>query len=186
MSQIAYKILDPVWYAMKASYGKALKAKDSLDLMHIENYVPMRYEKKRINGRNEMVPIAAVSNLIFVKCDLLRLNEAKDAINFLHNILIKSDCGNTLEPIIVPELDMIRFMRVVADAQERVKYVDMELNRQIINAGRRVRIIDGQYKGYEGVLCRPKGSRARKVLIDVCGLAPVELPIIDIELLQDI
>ncbi|MFI3305492.1 MAG: UpxY family transcription antiterminator [Rikenellaceae bacterium] len=186
MSQVIYKTTDPVWYAMKASYGKALKAKVSLDSMQIENYVPMRYEKRRVNGHNEIVPIAAIPNLIFIKCDILRLGEAKDEIGFLHNILIKSDEGNTLEPIIVPELDMARFIRVVTDAQERVKYVDMELNRQIVNAGTKVRIIDGMYKGYEGVLCRPKGSRARKVLIDVCGLAPVELPVIEIELLQEI
>ncbi len=186
MSQVVYKITDTVWYAMKASYGKALKAKLALDYMNIESYIPMRYEKRRVNGRNKIVPIVAIPNLIFAKCDILRLNEAKAKINFLHNMLIKSDDGNTLEPIIIPELDMVRFMRVVADVQERVKYVDLELNRQIINAGTRVRVIDGQYKGYEGVLCRPKGSRARKVLIDVCGLAPVELPIIDIELLQEI
>lgn len=186
MIQVVYKITDTVWYAMKASYSKALKAKESLDPMNIENFVPMRYEKKRVNGRNEIVPIAAIPNLIFIKCDILRLNEAKDKIDFLHNILIKSDNDNTLEPIIVPELDMVRFMRVVADAQERIKYVDIEKNRQIINSGTRVRIIDGNYKGYEGVLCRPKGSRARRVLIDVCGLAPVELPVIDIELLEEI
>ncbi len=171
---------------MKASYGKAIKAKEKLDPMQIENYVPMRYEKERVNGRSKLVAKAAIPNLIFIKADILQLNEAKDEIDFLHNMLTKSVAGNSLEPIIVPEVDMIRFMTVVADAQEKVKFVDVDLNSKIISEGTKVRIIDGKYKGYEGILCRPKGSRAKKVLIDVCGLAPVEMPVIDVELLEKI
>ena len=171
---------------MKASYGKAIKAKEKLDPMQIENYVPMRYEKVRVDGRSKLVAKAAIPNLIFVKADILQLNEAKDEIDFLHNMLTKSVDGNSLEPIIVSEVDMVRFMTVVADAQEKVKFVDIDLNSKIISKGTKVRIIDGKYKDFEGTLCRPKGSRAKKVLIDVCGLASVEMPVINIELLEKI
>lgn len=186
MYQIDYKNIDPEWYAMKASYGKAIKAKEKLNLMQIENYVPMLYKKERVDGRMKMVQKAAISNLIFIKADLFHLNKVKNEIDFLHNMLIKSVDGNSLEPIIIPEVEMIRFMTVVSDAQEKVKFVDVELNRQIIGAGTKVRVVAGRYEGYEGILCRPKGSRAKKVLIDVCGLAPVEMPVIDIELLEKI
>lgn len=186
MLQIEYKTSENVWYAMKASYGRAIKAKMLLDLLQIESYVPMRYERKKIKGRSKMIPVPAIPNLIFVKADLSQLDKVKTEVDFLHNILIKNTDGNALEPIIVPELDMVRFMRIVSDAQEKVRYVDTELNSQIISAGTRVRVIGGQYEGYEGILCRPKGSRAKKVLIDVCGLAPVEMPVIDIELLTQI
>lgn len=186
MFQIEYKIIDSVWYAMKASYGKALKAKALLDLMHIENYIPMRYEKKKIAGRNKIISIPVISNLIFIKCDLSQLNEIKRDIIFLHNMLNKGDEGNVLEPIIIPDMAMRRFMTVVSDAGENVKYVDAEINRQIISSGTRVRIKGGKYEGYEGVLCRPKGSRAKKVLIDLCGIAPVEIQAVDIELLKEI
>lgn len=186
MFQIHYKNTDPAWYAMKASYGRAIKAKERLDSMQIENYVPMRYDKKRVNNRTKTVPVAAIPSLIFVKADLFHLNKAKEQIDFLHNMLIKSADGNSLEPIIVPELEMTRFMTIVADAQEKVKFVDLDLNSQIISAGTRVRVTGGKYEGYEGILCRPKGSRAKKVLIDLCGLAPVEMPVVDIELLEEI
>lgn len=184
---VVYDTLDTVWYAMKATYGKAKEAKRELDNMMIENFITIRYEKAKVNGRNQMVPKVAIPNLIFVRTDRNRLEEAKSRIDYLHNILTKSnDRADVLVPIIVPDLEMQRFMAVIADAQEKVKFVDVDLNRQIISAGTRVRVIDGKYEGYEGVLCRPKGSRSRKVLIDICGLAPVEMPIIDIELLEDI
>lgn len=186
MIQIEYKTTDFVWYAMKASYGKAIKAKESLDPMQIENFVPMRYERKKERGRYKYIPIAAIPNLIFIWADKAQLERAKAEMNFLHNMLVKNVEKNILEPIIVPDIEMARFMKVVADVQERIKYVDTAANEQIISKGRRVKIIDGEYKGYEGVLCRPKGSRAKKVLIDVCGLAPIELPVIDVELLEDI
>ncbi|MFR9543251.1 MAG: UpxY family transcription antiterminator [Rikenellaceae bacterium] len=179
--------LDTVWYAMKASYGKAKEAKGELDEMMIESFITIHYKKEKVNGRNQMVPKVAIPNLIFVRTDRNHLEAAKSKIDYLHNMLTKSDDRNdVLMPIIVPDDDMQRFMTVIADAQEKVKFVDVDLNRQIISAGTRVRVIDGKYEGYEGILCRPKGSRSRKVLIDICGLAPVEMPIIDIELLEEI
>lgn len=186
MFQVEYKSLGLVWYAMKASYGKALKAKETLDDMQVECYVPMRYEKRKINGRNKIIPVAAIPNLIFIKTDLNYLNDVKMKMDYLHNMLIKSVDGNLLEPIIIPELDMSHFMTVVRDVKENVKFVDVEINKMIIDEGARVRITEGRYKGFEGILCRPKGSRARKVLIDLCGLAPVEMPAVQIELLQKI
>lgn len=179
--------LDVVWYAMKASYGKAKEAKGRLDEMKIENFITIHYQKVKVNGRLQMIPKVAIPNLIFVKTDRSRLEEVKCKIEYLHNILTKSDIRpDVLVPIIVPDLDMQRFMTVIADAQEKVKFVNVDLNRQIISAGTKVRVIDGKYEGYEGVLCRPKGSRSKKVLIDICGLVPVEMPAIDIELLENI
>ncbi len=185
MIQIEYNTTGSVWYAMKASYGKALKAKELLDSMAIESYLPMCYKSERVNGRNKIVAVPAVPNLIFVKGSLADIITAKLKINYLHNMLSKRERGdNILEPIIVPEIEMVRFMRVVDDAKERIKFVDPEINRMEISKGAKVRVISGDFEGYEGVLCRPKGSRAKKVLISVCGLAPVEMPIIDIKLLE--
>ncbi|MFI3292472.1 MAG: UpxY family transcription antiterminator [Rikenellaceae bacterium] len=184
---IVNNITGRAWYAMKASYGRALKAKDILDSMAIENYVPMGYKKERVGGRNRITPVAVIPNLIFINADVSQLKEVRVRINFIHHMLIKSEGKeNVLEPIVVPDIEMSRFMKVIVDAQESVKFVDLTINSQIISKGTKVRVIDGEYIGYEGVLCRPKGSRAKKVLIDVCGLAPVELPVIDIELLEEI
>ncbi|MFI3263703.1 MAG: UpxY family transcription antiterminator [Rikenellaceae bacterium] len=187
MIQIEYNIKGAVWYAMKASYGKALKAKEDLDSLLIENYLPMRYEKEKENGRCKLVAVPAIKNLIFIKADMERLNESKREIDCLHNMLIKKDDnGELLVPIVVSECDMIRFMTVVEDMQEKVRYVEIAKNRQILAKGTPVRITDGKYKGYEGVLMRPKGSRAKKVVIDINGLTYVEMPFIDVELIEKI
>lgn len=176
-----------MWYAMKASYGKALKAKENLKLLSIESFVPVYYKKVKIKGRNKIVPTAAIPNLIFVLADQIELEKAKGKIDYLHNMLVKSEGrADVLEPIIVDDRAMREFMQVVADAHEKVRYVDTALNKQIISEGTKVRVISGQYEGYQGVLCRPKGSRSKKVLIDLAGFAMVEMPIVDIELLEPI
>lgn len=186
MAEIAYKTIGSVWYAMKASYGKALFAKKALELLNIENYVPIRYEKQKVKGRNVMVAFPAVANLIFVKTDIPNLELAKSKIDFLHNMLTKSEDGNSLVPIIVPEIDMVHFMALAAKVKEKAKFVDPVLNKLEISKGAKVRVTDGEFEGYEGVLCRPKGTREKRVLISIYGLPPLSLPVIDIELIEEI
>lgn len=186
MIQVEYRIAHEVWYAMKASYGKAIKAKEQLDVMHVESYVPMCYKEKLVKGRNKVVLAPAVPNLIFIKTDKSLLDKVKYNMQFLHNMLAKSNIDNVLEPIVVPDSDMERFIKVTSDANHKLRYIDMELNRAQLSKGTKVRVIGGDYKGYEGVLFRPKGSRSKRVIITICDLVNVELPVIDIELIQEI
>ena len=204
---IQYKTTHKVWYAMKTSYGRVLKAKEQLEKLKTECFVPMKYKKTKVNNRIKLQPTPAISNLIFIRADLQELEEAKKKIGFLHNMLIKSvkesvaqsntnTNGNskpqkgpstqtksiTLEPIIIEEHLMTQFMQVLSDAKESIKFIDPFTTP--LSKGTKVRITDGKYKGYEGVLIRPKGSRAKKIVIDINGIAYVEMPAVDVELVD--
>lgn len=208
---IQYKTTHKVWYAMKTSYGRVLKAKEQLEKLKTECFVPMKYQKTKVNGRIKLEPTPAISNLIFIKADITELKEAKEKISFIHNMLTKSiseedsksntinnSNGNTkaqkgairqinsitLEPIIIEEHLMTQFKQVLADAKESIKFIDPSTTP--LNKGTKVRVTDGKYKGYEGVLIRPKGSRSKKIVIDINGIAYVELPAVDVELVEEV
>lgn len=181
--RVEYNITESVWYAMKASYGRATKAKVVLDSMNIENYMPLRYEKVKVRGRNKIISSAAIANLIFIRSALTQLEEAKHRINYLHNMLTRSvEQSSVLVPIVISDRDMDHFMQVAAFAKEKINYIDTELNP--LSKGCKVRVSSGEFKGYEGILIRPKGSRSRKVVLDVNGVLSVEIPSVDIELLE--
>lgn len=184
MIQVEYKITIPVWYAMKASYGKSVKAKEVLDSMSIDNYIPMCHKEVIINRRKRIVEVPVISGLIFIKADLQQLESAKRNIQFLHNMLTKNpESSEILNPIIVPEREMNQFMNIVK-SQSSVKYVDTEVNPLV--KGSRVRIIAGEFEGYEGVLMKIKGARSRKVIVNISGIVAIELDAIDAEMIEEI
>ena len=53
--------LEKVWYAMRATYGRNMAAKDIADGMEIINFIPMHYVVKRGGGESSesLCPLSA-------------------------------------------------------------------------------------------------------------------------------
>lgn len=156
-----------VWYAMKTVYKKELHAKEYLDSICIENYIPMQQKVENKYGRKKVTLTPVVHNLIFVKTDLTRLNNIKDSIRYLHNILTTED--DISIPIIVPTQQMDQFIDAMSCHQDEVTYID--LTDTYIEKGTPIRVTDGKFKGYEGELAKVKGKRNRLVYVVLKGVA---------------
>lgn len=147
-----------------------MKARDLLERDGFECYVPTRQERIERNGRIEQHTVAVVHNLIFVRAT----REALDPWKRLHDedaALRYTIDKSTGRPMIVDDKSMTDFMRVIAQADDSLLFLD---NPDIIlTKGQKVEIILGPLKGIQGYILRIR--RDRRVVVSLHGLVSVAL-----------
>ncbi|MFI3269179.1 MAG: UpxY family transcription antiterminator [Rikenellaceae bacterium] len=155
-----------VWYAMRTTYQREMRAKALLDAAGVENFVPMRRCVTVVRGKKIVTLKPALHNLIFVKSDSATMREIKSRVTFMQSRLTEFE--GTLFPIVVPTEQMEQFIYAVECAMDEITIVD--LVSMEIEKGVSARIIDGKFKGFVGVLSKIKGTRDRRVTINVEGV----------------
>ena len=159
----------PAWYAMSAPYSRELKAKAALDELHIECYVPMRYELVQKGRLKKRMLVPAIHNLIFVHALRSRINEVKRKIDYLQYRTTVKEGRNV--PIEVPQKQMDDFRKVCESHNEKVKVL---LPGSVSLAkGTRVRVTGEEFEGVEGVFVKVAGNRGRSVVVEIPGVATV-------------
>ena len=157
------------WFAMRATYGRALKARLLLAEKHIQTFVPMRYTSCRSGLRQVRKLVPVMPNIIFAYVSPDVIKEVKRRVDYLQYIVNK----RTGEKIIVPAKDMERFIAVCGSHDEHLLWLQEEdIN---IEKGTAVRITGGPFKGQEGVLMKVRGARDKRVVIVVKGVVAVAL-----------
>lgn len=158
------------WFVMRSSYSREMKAKDLLDKDGFECYVPTRQERIERNGKIEQRTVAVVHNLLFVHST----REALDPWKRIHEeeaALRYTIDKSTGKPMIVDNKSMQDFMRVIAQADDSLLFLD---NPDIIlTKGQKVEIILGPLKGVQGYILRIR--RDRRVVVSLHGIVSVAL-----------
>lgn len=158
------------WFAMRSSYSRELKAKELLEKDHFTCYVPLKRERKEKNGNIMEIQVPVVHNLIFVQSS----RSALDPWKHLHEedaALRYTIDKSTGLPMIVDDKSMQDFIRVTAESDESLLYLD---NPDIIlTKGQRVEIVLGPFKGVQGHILRIR--RDRRVVVTIAGLVSVAL-----------
>ena len=160
-----------VWFAMSAPYRRELKAKERLEGMGIESFVPMTkaiVERRGIK-RRETVP--AIHNLIFVHTTKNIIKQAKQGIEYLQ--YRTKPCNGKNTPITVPDREMEQFITITNARMEEITY--LQPDEIDIKKGTRVRIHGGTFNGTEGIFVKIKGKRNRRVVVLIEGLAAVAI-----------
>lgn len=160
-----------VWFAMSAPYRRELKAKERLEGMGIESFVPMTkaiVERRGIK-RRETVP--AIHNLIFVHTTKNIIKQAKQGIEYLQ--YRTKPCNGKNTPITVPDREMEQFITITNARMEEITY--LQPDEIDIKKGTKVRIHGGTFNGTEGIFVKIKGKRNRRVVVLIEGLAAVAI-----------
>ena len=160
-----------VWFAMSAPYRRELKAKERLEGMGIECFVPMTKSivERRGTKRRETVP--AIHNLIFVHTTKNIIKQAKQGIEYLQ--YRTKPCNGKNTPIIVPDREMEQFITITNARMEEITY--LQPDEIDIKKGTKVRIHGGTFNGTEGIFVKIKGKRNRRVVVLIEGLAAVAI-----------
>ncbi len=159
------------WYAMSATFRRELKIKQILEEQNIECFVPMRILESKSGRRTEQKIAPAIDNLIFVYTDKPTLTQIKVKHQYLQYKTHYVDSKRI--PIIVPNEQMERFIAFVNDNYQKVKYID---DKDVdFSTGERVRIVNGDFTGKEGILVKVKGKRSKKVVVAIEGVIAVML-----------
>lgn len=166
-SGIQYEEIE--WFAMRVTYHRELEAKRLLDERGVENFIPMKYEKSARTGRKRLVPV--IHNIIFVRTTASRIQELKKPTCVpLLQYMMDQRLG---KKITVPEKQMRQFIAVTGTYDETLRFFGpSEIN---FTKAQKVRITGGMFEGCEGVFVKVKGSRAKKVVIEIQGIVAVAL-----------
>ena len=158
------------WFAMSATFGRELKAKEYLEGEKVQCFVPMRWSivaDRQQKKTRQLIP--AIKNLIFAHTTKERIQELKRGINYLQYLTSNAD-GRRV-PIIVPDGQMQQFIAVCESHDDRLVYLSPdEIN---LSEGTRVRIIGGGLDGVEGTFVKVKNKRKKRVVVEVRGGAAV-------------
>ena len=163
-----------MWFAIRVTYGRELKFCQALDEAGFETFVPMKRKKVEKNGKVYYVTVPAVSNLCFVNTEKPRLDEYMARLGEscpAHYIWDKA----ASKPIVVPDKAMNDFIQISRIMSDDVLYLQDVTAK--LQAGQKVRVIDGPFKGVEGTVLRVK--RSRRVVVDFPGLLAVATNYID-------
>ena len=104
-------------------------------------------------------------HLLFVHCDRSLLDPLVELVPTLQYRYIR---GAYCAPMTVGEAEMDRFMRAVRSTDSPRYYQPGELTPA--QYGRMVRIVGGPLDGYEGRLLSVRGSRVKRLLVDIPNL----------------
>lgn len=161
-------IQSPVWYAMSAPYRNELRAKQLLDSKGVENFLPLCTKiLTDKNGKKIRKTLPIVSNLLFAYATHDTLQQIKQRASFLQYRTRKVDGRNV--PIIVPDDQMRQFIAVCQTQSEKLIFLQPdEINLAL---GTPVRVIGGPFDGVVGTFIKVKGARARRVVVEIDGIA---------------
>ena len=171
------------WYPMRVTYHRELKIKEQLDLMGIENFVPMHYDLTDSSEGPRKTLVPAIHNLIFVHAsqeDLTHLKMHWKEFDPMRYITKTSSDGHK-NLLYVPDRQMEDFIRIASAQDDHIIFLD---TRDSTNMGRRVRITAGRFKGVEAVIKRIKKNKYFLILID--GVAAVAITYVPSDCLEPV
>lgn len=152
------------WFVLgTTTVNREIKIYDAMKLQHIECFVPLKYQVKRVRNRQQETLVPAIAGLIFARGTEEELKDymlsSKDRLFFRH-----SAYSNHQDRLIVSDRDMRQFMDFVAAHQQVVNYFSPE--EIAWREGELVRVAIGT-KEYEGKIVRIKGKRKKVFALEI-------------------
>ena len=162
----------PQWFVMRFLYGFREKTADNLDKAGIKTFTPKKWVVSTKNGRRLKKYVPVIPDLFFVYTVKSKLDPFVEADAYFQ-YRYKTG-GKYKEPLIVPEDQMNRFLAAVASEANPLYFTPDELTA---GNGTRVRLIGGQLDGYEGILKKVKGARAKRLIVEIPGTIAVAIEV---------
>lgn len=160
------------WYALRDLKRPNAKqpAYKLLEKVHkMEVFTPKKEKIVTQKGKRVKMEVPFIPDLLFVHDTLDNINpivEKTETLQYRYRT-----GGEHYEPIIVPDKDMERFIFAVSQSESSQYYLPEEITPQMY--GRRIRIVGGNLDGYEGCLLTMRGSKTKRLLVELKGLLAV-------------
>lgn len=155
------------WFAMrdlKRRHAK-LPAYKLLENLKVSYFTPMVHRLVVVNGKRVDQEVPFMPDLLFVKDTREHLDLIVESIPKLQ---YRYKIGVQHTPIIVPTAEMERFIYAVESSENPKFYSLNEVTPEMIN--RKIRIIGGKLDGYTGTLVTTRGSKVKRLLVELPSL----------------
>ena len=155
------------WYVMRDLKRANAKqpAYKLLEENKIEVFVPMKWSLVTRQGKKVREEVPFMPDLLFAHDTRGNLDPVLDRTPTLQYRWLRNTWR---EPMTVPDADMDRFINAVSNAEFPKYYRPEEVTPEMYR--RRIRIIGGQLNGYEGGLVTVRGSKVKRLLVELNGL----------------
>ncbi|MDD7454638.1 MAG: UpxY family transcription antiterminator [Bacteroidales bacterium] len=138
-----------------------------------EVFTPMKIETRNVGGKRVRMVLPYINDMLFVHSQKNVLDEiiAKTPTLQYRYVTGRKYC----EPLTIRDEDMEKFITAVKYLDKPRYYLPQEITSGM--RGRRIRIIDGPMVGYEGQLLSVKGSRKKRLIVEIpsCIAVAVEI-----------
>lgn len=153
------------WYVMrdlKRPNAKIPAYKQFRD-NRIEVFTPMKWCLKIQEGKQVREEIPIISDLLFVHASKEVIDPIVERTPTIQYRYCKG--ANYRNPMMVNDLDMERFIHAVKASSDPKYYMPEEISSEMCK--REIRIIGGYLDGYEGFLLTVRGSKVKRLLVQL-------------------
>ena len=162
------------WYVMRVTYQREIAAQEQLEEQGIETYVPLKRVRKLVKGRLIWRKEAALHNYIFVHSSIDKIQNIKTRDIPYLRYLMGTDPDGERRPQYVRDEHMANFIAITSQETEKIKYLEPDFID--LKVGDRVKVLEGPFKGLEGVYMRTSGRHEKRVVVKILGIAAVATP----------
>lgn len=170
------------WFAMRDLKRRNARqpAYKMLDEMGIDCFTPMTHRLVTVMGHREDREVPFMPDILFVRTTRAQLDPIVAGTATLQ---YRYKLGAQHTPIVVRSTDMERFINAVRSASGTQYFRPDEITPAMTR--RPIRIIGGRLDGYTGTLVTTRGSKAKRLLVELPGFlaAAVEVEAEYIQLL---
>lgn len=165
------------WYVMRdlKRSNAALPAYKQLAALNIELFTPMKQRLTVVGGKKIRKEVPFLQDLLFVYAMREELDAIVQSIPTLQYRFIKG--GRYCEAMTVRNSEMERFIHAIRNTDNPRYYSPEEITPAM--QGRRVRIVGGPLDNYEGCLLTVRGSRNKRLLLEIPNLVATGIEITD-------
>lgn len=158
---------DVRWYALRdlKRPNAKVKAYQQLEEQGFEVFTPLHWVVTTVAGKKQRRRVPVISDMLFVRSSRSRLDRVVATSDTLQYRFAK---GAQATPIVVRDAEMDAFARACNAVPEVHYYLPEEITPDMI--GKPIRLIGGTLDGLEGVLLKTRGSRKKRLLVQLPGL----------------
>ena len=158
------------WFVMRdlKRANAKLPAYKLLQEKNIQVFTPMRWYLSEEKGKKVRKQVPCVRDLLFVYDSQEHLDPIVEIIPTLQYRWLRNTYR---EPMTVSDTDMERFIRAVGSSVTPKYFLPEEITPEMLN--RKIRIVGGPLDGYEGTLLTTRGSKVKRLLVELPDLLAV-------------
>lgn len=171
----------PLWFAMRVTYRREMKAKAMLEETGFRVFIPMVKSQRTDprTGKLRRTDVPAIHNLLFVLAAPSKIQAFKQGKDMLQYICTKAHTEASRK-LTVPDEQMQAFMTLYEDVHSEL-VTDLTLQ-----PGTPVRVISGPFQGMRGTFQRINGHRNRYFVISLEGLVSIGSALIRPDMVEEI
>ena len=163
-----------IWFVLrdlKRSNSKQ-QAYRLLEEMEKEVFTPKKWQIRVEKGKQIRREVPCIPDLLFVRDTREQLDPVIEDIPTLQYRWVRHKYR---EPMVVSDTEMERFIRAVRSTESPKYYLPEEITPAMLN--RRIRIVGGMLDGYEGTLVTTRGSKVKRLLVQLPGVVALAVEV---------